>query len=91
IGRIALESGVPIIPTAIHGSAGVRGWKRLRFPRVTVAYGEPLTFPVERGPSRERQQEVADEIFARVRELYEGLAIRSGERSGRRTPDRAQA
>ncbi|HTR75344.1 MAG TPA: lysophospholipid acyltransferase family protein [Solirubrobacterales bacterium] len=91
IGRIALESGVPIIPTAIHGSAGVRGWKRLRFPRVTVEYGEPLTFPVEPQPSRERQQEVADQIFARVRELYEGLATRSGERPGRRSPDRAQA
>jgi len=91
IGRIALESGAPIIPTAIYGSAGVRGWKRLRFPRVTVEYGEPLTFPVEPEPSRERQQEVADEIFARVRELYEGLATRSGERAASRTPDRARA
>jgi 1-acyl-sn-glycerol-3-phosphate acyltransferase len=91
IGRIALESGVPIIPTAIYGSAGVRGWKRLKFPRVTVEYGEPLTFPVEAEPSRERQQEAADEIFARVRELYEGLATRSGERAPSRTPDRAQA
>jgi 1-acyl-sn-glycerol-3-phosphate acyltransferase len=91
IGRIALESGAPIIPTAIHGSVGVRGWKRLRFPRVTIEYGEPLTFAVEPGPSRERQQEVADEIFARVREMYEGIATRSGERPGHRTPDRARA
>jgi 1-acyl-sn-glycerol-3-phosphate acyltransferase len=91
IGRIALESGAPIVPTAIHGSVGVRGWKRLRFPKVTVQYGEPLTFPVEKNPSRERQQEVADEIFARVREMYEGIATRSGERSGHRTPDRARA
>ena len=91
IGRIALESGAPIVPTAIYGSAGVRGWKRLRFPRVTVEYGEPLTFAVERAPSRERQQEVADQIFARVRELYGGLATRSGERSGSSSPDRARA
>jgi 1-acyl-sn-glycerol-3-phosphate acyltransferase len=91
IGRIALESGAPIIPTAIHGSVGVRGWKRLRFPKVTVQYGEPLSFAVEKEPSRERQQEVADQIFARVRELYEGLATRSGERSESRTPDRARA
>jgi len=91
IGRIALETGVPIIPTAIHGSAGVRGWRRLRFPRVTVAYGEPLSFPVEPDPSRERQQEAADQIFARVRELYEGIATRSAERSGSRSPDRVQA
>jgi 1-acyl-sn-glycerol-3-phosphate acyltransferase len=91
VGRIALESGAPIIPTAIYGSAGVRGWKRLRFPRVTVQYGEPLTFPVESEPSREHQQEVADQIFARVREMYEGLATRSGVRSERRSPDRARA
>jgi 1-acyl-sn-glycerol-3-phosphate acyltransferase len=91
IGRIALESGAPIVPTAIYGSDGVRGWKRLRFPRVTVEYGEPLTFPVEAEPSRERQQEVADEIFARVREMYEGIATRSGERAASRTPDRARA
>lgn len=91
IGRIALESGAPIVPTAIHGSDGARGWKRLRFPRVTVEYGEPITFPVEVEPSRERQQEVADEIFARVREMYEGIATRSGERPASRTPDRARA
>jgi 1-acyl-sn-glycerol-3-phosphate acyltransferase len=91
IGRIALESGAPIIPTAIHGSAGVRGWKRLRFPRVTIQYGEPLTFAVEPDPTRERQQEVADQIFARVREMYEGIATRSGERPGHRSPDRARA
>lgn len=91
IGRIALESGAPIIPTAIYGSAGVRRWKRLRFPKVTVQYGEPLTFPVEPEPSRERQQEIADQIFARVREMYEGLATRSGELPLSRTPDRARA
>jgi 1-acyl-sn-glycerol-3-phosphate acyltransferase len=91
IGRIALESGAPIIPTAIHGSDGARGWKRLRFPRVRVEYGEPMTFPVEAEPSRERQQEVADQIFARVREMYEGLVTRSEERSASRSPDRARA
>ena len=50
IGRIALRSGVPVVPMAIHGSAGVRGWKRLRFPKVTVQYGEPLVFPAEAEP-----------------------------------------
>lgn len=73
IGRIALESGAPIIPVAIHGSSGVRGWKRLRFPKVTVRFGEPLTFAVEKEPDRERQLEVAGEVFARVREMYEAL------------------
>jgi 1-acyl-sn-glycerol-3-phosphate acyltransferase len=73
IGRIALESGAPIVPVTIHGSAKVRRWKRLRFPRVTVEFGEPLTYPVERAPSRERQLEVATEVFDQVRRMYEGL------------------
>jgi 1-acyl-sn-glycerol-3-phosphate acyltransferase len=73
IGRLALETGAPVVPVAIHGSQRVRNWKRLQFPKVTVQYGEPLTFPVEAEPSRERQQEVADEVFASIRALYEGL------------------
>jgi 1-acyl-sn-glycerol-3-phosphate acyltransferase len=76
VGRIALESGVPVVPVAIHGSAGVRGWKRLRFPKVTVQFGEPITFPAEASPSRERQQEVADEVFDHVRSMYVALEER---------------
>jgi 1-acyl-sn-glycerol-3-phosphate acyltransferase len=91
IGRVALESGAPVVPVAIHGSAGVRRWKRLRFPKVTVRYGEPISFGVEAEPSRERQLEVAAEIFSRVEEMYGELATRSGARSGSRTPDRARA
>ena len=91
IGRIALESGAPVVPVAIQGSAGVRRWKRLRFPQVTIEFGEPITFPTEKDVSPERQLEVAAEIFAAVRDLYAGLATRSGARSGSRTPDRARA
>jgi 1-acyl-sn-glycerol-3-phosphate acyltransferase len=91
IGRIALESGAPIVPVAIHGSERARGWKRLRFPRVTVQFGEPITFPVEEHPSRERQLEAATEVFSHVREMYEALATRSAAESGSRTPDRVRA
>jgi 1-acyl-sn-glycerol-3-phosphate acyltransferase len=80
IGRLALESGTPVVPVAIHGSAKVRRWKRLRFPRVTVQFGEPVRFPVERSPSPERQIEVAGEIFDRVRAMYARL-----EEQGRRS------
>jgi len=91
IGRIALESGAPVVPVAIYGSAGVRSWKRLRFPQVTIEFGEPLSFPVERDVTPERQLEAATEIFGRVKDLYAGLATRSAARSVRRTPDRARA
>jgi 1-acyl-sn-glycerol-3-phosphate acyltransferase len=79
IGRIALETGVPIVPVCIHGSERARQWKRLRFPKVTVQFGKPLTFPVEETPSRERQLEVATEVFGHVREMYQALSA-----SGRR-------
>jgi 1-acyl-sn-glycerol-3-phosphate acyltransferase len=91
IGRIALESGVPVVPVAIHGSAKVRRWKRFRFPKVTVQFGEPITFPVEHAPSRERQLEVATEVFGRVREMYGGLLTRNEHRASRRSSDRAPA
>jgi len=74
IGRIALETGAPVVPVCIYGSERVRSWKRLRFPKVTIQFGEPLTFPVETGPSRERQLEVATEVFARVRGMHEALS-----------------
>jgi 1-acyl-sn-glycerol-3-phosphate acyltransferase len=74
IGRIALESGAPVVPVAIQGSERVRRWKRLSFPKVTVQFGEPLRFPTEGAPSRERQLEVAQQIFAPVHEMYEGLS-----------------
>jgi 1-acyl-sn-glycerol-3-phosphate acyltransferase len=78
IGRIALETGAPVVPVAIQGSERVRRWKRLSFPKVTVQFGEPVSFPVEAAPSRERQLEVAEQIFAPVRGMYEELATRSG-------------
>jgi 1-acyl-sn-glycerol-3-phosphate acyltransferase len=70
IGRIALESGVPIIPVAIKGSEYARQWKRLRFPKTTVQFGEPLTFPIETAPGRERQLKAAAAIFEKVRQLF---------------------
>jgi 1-acyl-sn-glycerol-3-phosphate acyltransferase len=73
VGRLALESGAPVVPVAIHGSQSVRNWKRLTFPKVTVQYGEPMTFPVVENPTREQQQEASETIFVPVRQMYEAL------------------
>jgi 1-acyl-sn-glycerol-3-phosphate acyltransferase len=73
VGRLALETGAPVVPVAIHGSERARNWRRLEFPRVTVGYGQPLRYGVEPAPSRERQQEVANEIHAAVRALHEQI------------------
>jgi 1-acyl-sn-glycerol-3-phosphate acyltransferase len=73
IGRLALESGAPVVPVAIHGSSHVRNWKRLRFPRVTVKYGDVIRWPQVTDPTRDQQQAVANDIFARIRTLYASL------------------
>jgi len=73
IGRLALETGAKVVPVAIHGSSKVRNWKKLQFPKVTVHFGEPLSFERVSDPSRERQQAVAEEIFAEIKQLYAGL------------------
>ena len=73
IGRLALESGAPIVPIAIHGSSRVRNWKRLQFPKVTVLYGDPIRWGRIEHPTRDEQQEVANAIFAEIRTLYDRL------------------
>ena len=79
IGRLALESGAPIVPVAIHGSSHVRNWKKLQFPKVTVQYGDPLRFEQVGDPTVDQQQAVAEQIFAEIKLLYAGL-----EQHGRR-------
>jgi len=76
VGRVAVESGVPVVPVALHGSERVRGWKRLSFPRVTVQYGEPLSFEKNPDAGPEEWNAAAHRIFDRVREMHESLAAR---------------
>jgi 1-acyl-sn-glycerol-3-phosphate acyltransferase len=84
LGRLALESGVPVVPAAIVGSANVRNWRRLQFPKVTVRYGEPLALERVGSPTREQAQAASEIVFAEVKALYEGL-----QRDGRRGAVRA--
>ena len=80
LGRLALESGAPVVPTAIVGTQNARNWKRLSFPKVTVLYGEPVRFEKIENPTKEQQQAAAELVFEHVKALYDGL--REG---GRRT------
>jgi len=73
IGRLALEAGAPVVPVAILGSHQVRNWKRLRFPQVTVQFGAPLKFAAIENSTREQQQQAADLILGRIRELHSEL------------------
>jgi 1-acyl-sn-glycerol-3-phosphate acyltransferase len=70
IGRLALESGAPIVPVAILGSHQARNWRRGRLPKVIVRYGRPLRFPLDPEPGREHQQEASDTILERIRVMH---------------------
>ena len=76
VGRLALETGVPVVPVAIHGSVGVRRWKRLSFPKVTVQYGEPISFARVAEPTREQQLAAANQVFDQVKAMYVALEER---------------
>jgi 1-acyl-sn-glycerol-3-phosphate acyltransferase len=84
LGRLALESGAPVVPTAITGSERARNWRRLQFPKVTVHYGKPLRFEKVEEPTKEQAQAASEVVFDRVAEMHS--ALRKG---GRRNAVRA--
>src|SRR3954471_10450308 len=62
VGRLALETGAPVVPIAILGSEHARrGW-RIRPVWVRVRCGRPLTFPRVANPS----PRLAEEVTARL-------------------------
>jgi 1-acyl-sn-glycerol-3-phosphate acyltransferase len=79
LGQLALESGAPVVPTAIVGSEGVRNWKRLRFPSVTVQYDKPVRFEQVDEPTKEQSLAASEAVFEHVRVMHGALS-----RHGRR-------
>jgi len=77
LGRLALESGATVVPTAIYGSERARNWKRLQFPKVTIQFGEPVRFERVESPTREQAQEPSELVFAETSSLY-GAPHRNG-------------
>jgi glycerol-3-phosphate dehydrogenase (NAD(P)+) len=62
VGRLALESGAPVVPIAITGTEKARrGW-RIRPVKVSIRCGRPLRFPRVEDPS----PEVAGAVTARI-------------------------
>jgi 1-acyl-sn-glycerol-3-phosphate acyltransferase len=70
IGRLALESGAPVVPTAIAGTERARNWKRLQFPKVTVQFSEPVRFEQVPEPTKEQAQAASELVFDRVKLLH---------------------
>src|SRR5919108_3431703 len=73
LGRLALESGAPVVPTAITGSEKARNWRRLQLPKVTVQYGEPLRFEQVEQPTRDQAQVASEVVFEQVRQMHSRL------------------
>jgi hypothetical protein len=73
VGRLALETGAPVVPVAIIGSEAVRtGW-RIRPHKVRIRAGAPLTFPQVDEPSRHLAAAVTDRIWPCVELQWEWL------------------
>ncbi len=73
VGRLALESGAPVVPVAVIGTEAIRrGW-RIRPHRVRIRAGRPLRFPVVENPSPALAGAVTDRIWPCVMLQWEWL------------------
>src|SRR5919106_3208128 len=73
VGRLALETGAPVVPIAVIGTEAVRkGW-RIRPHKVRIRIGRPLTFPKVENPSPQLAAAVTDRIWPNVMLQWEWL------------------
>jgi glycerol-3-phosphate dehydrogenase (NAD(P)+) len=81
VGRLALQTGAPVVPVAVFGTESVRrGW-RIRPHKVTIRCGRPLSFPVIENPTVAEAGAVTERIWPCVELQWDWL--------GGRMPDRA--
>jgi glycerol-3-phosphate dehydrogenase (NAD(P)+) len=73
VGRLALQTGVAVIPTAVIGTEHVRrGW-RIRPRKVRVRLGRAMTFPRAGQPSKALAETVTARIWPNVQLQWEDL------------------
>jgi 1-acyl-sn-glycerol-3-phosphate acyltransferase len=73
VGRLALQTGAPVIPTAVIGTENVRrGW-RIRPRKVKVRLGKAMTFPRAEEPSPQLAETVTGRIWPNVLLQWEDL------------------
>jgi 1-acyl-sn-glycerol-3-phosphate acyltransferase len=73
VGRLALETGAPIIPVAVIGTEEIRRKWRIRPHKVSIRAGAPLRFPTVDHPSAELAGAVTDRIWPCVMLQWEWL------------------
>jgi 1-acyl-sn-glycerol-3-phosphate acyltransferase len=73
VGRLALETGAPVVPVAVIGTEAVRkGW-RIRPHKVRIRAGRALTFPRVEKPSPALAGAVTDRIWPCIELQWEWL------------------
>jgi glycerol-3-phosphate dehydrogenase (NAD(P)+) len=73
VGRLALETGAPVVPVAVIGTEAIRKGLRIRPHKVRIRVGAPLTFPQVQAPSRTLAAAVTDRIWPCVMLQWEWL------------------
>ena len=82
VGRLALQTGAPVVPVAVFGTEAVRrGW-RIRPRKVTLRCGRALSFPRVENPSLAEAAAVTDRIWPCVLLQWDWL--------GGKMPEQAQ-
>lgn len=66
VGRLALQTGAPVVPTAVFGSEHVRRTWRIRPRQVRVRLGRAMTFPTVAEPSPPLAESVTARIWPNV-------------------------
>lgn len=84
VGRLALETGVPVVPVALVGTERTRNWRRGQFPRVTAHFGAPVRFEPVADPTRDQGQHASEQVFERIVEMWEAAR---GEPEGSAPPE----
>jgi glycerol-3-phosphate dehydrogenase (NAD(P)+) len=73
VGRLALETGAPVVPVAVIGTEDVRQGLRIRPRKVRIRAGRPLRFPKVQGASPALAGAVTDRIWSCVMLQWEWL------------------
>ena len=73
VGRLALQTGAPVVPVAVFGTEDVRKGVVFRPRRVALSCGEPLRFPRVADPSPQLAKAVTDRIWPCVERQWVAL------------------
>ena len=90
VGRLALESGAPVVPVAVAGTERARSGILFRPVRVDIRCGRPLTYPRVETPSRHLATEVTARIWPCVELQWAWLGGPMPIAGGRRPLERAE-